>query len=143
MNRQHTIVLIFLTLTVTTATVFFLQTPVKVAANWLSIGFLLFSELAICTGFYFLIKIKKDINRLFTKAGISSVLSLYFLGTLLLACFANFFHDKTNTLIAIELLLIAISAILIVLILAFARKTSEVDAQATYSYLDQPKRGKF
>jgi Zn-dependent protease with chaperone function len=80
----------------------------------------------------------------FFKSGVTSVLLLYFLATVIVSIFAGRFRENLNTFILIELGIIALFAIATIAILAVARgiaQRNEYDASKVGS--KESKRGGF
>lgn len=128
-----------LVITLSLAT-FFLMGIERGAVSLWAISFLLLSEVVLIGG---IIGLRLH-GKLFLQAGIGTTLLLYFLATLISVLFAGALRERLNMFILIELGIIAVSAVIAVLILAFAHRmdrSSEEDIEKIET--TQAKRGGF
>ena len=99
----------------------------KTPANNIGISFVLFAELAL---FGFIIGMgfmSKKPNSLFLRAGIISGLSLYFIATVILLIISNIFSDNINDLWIFEIVIFAITLVIVIAIILFSSKINSGD----------------
>ena len=127
-----------------TLTAFFLLEIPKTPVNIWALVFLLFSETVLVLGIIMLRFSKARYSGAFLKAGITIVLTLYFFAALLCVFMAGGFSERLNTFILLELAVIAVTAVLIIAVLAYSgileRRYTE-DSKKSGDHT--PKRGGF
>lgn len=105
---------------------------------------LLISEVVLFGGLIGLRLTSAQYGKVFLKVGIGTTLLLYFIATLIVVLFSGAFREKLNIFILIELSIIAVSAVIAVLIIAFAHRierSNEEDLKKTGT--TEAKRGGF
>lgn len=125
-----------------TVAVFFLgtQTP-RMALDFMALAFALVSEAAICCYLLFLVTSRSSSGKRIIHSGILSSLAIYWVLTILLAFFREFFVEKPNNFTIVNLILLGVTAILCIAINAFA---SYVQASEKGKVIDkQGKRGSY
>lgn len=108
-----------------TLSAFFLLNIERIALYWWALAFLLLAELVLCTGLVCLTSLGARYDKAFVRSGITGALSLYFIAAIISVLTAGLFKDRLNTFILIQLGLLALLAIIILLILVFARRIAD------------------
>ena len=124
--------------------VFFLSGVEKITINILALMFLLLSEFVLFGGLIGLRLNGANHGKVFLNAGIGTTLILYFLATLISTLFTGAFIEKLNRFILIEVVIIALSAIVMILVFASSRgieRSNEKDMSKVGNI--KPKRGGF
>ncbi len=124
--RALSIGIIGLIIIAVTLSIFFLLSFEKIAISWWALSFVLLAEIALLVGLEILV-IDKHLNKVFVSSGVSSVLFLYFVATIISCFFASNFKDNINSFIIIEIVIIAITAIITILIFAFSHGINATD----------------
>lgn len=125
--RALTVGIAGLSIIAVTLGIFFLQQFEKTGIYWWALFFVLLSELALFVGLEVLGTIQSNFSKVFVRSGIFYVLLLYFLITIISCLFVGKFKDNINTFISIEIIIIAITAILTLSIFAFSHRISLKD----------------
>lgn len=92
----------------------------KTTLHWLSMLFVLISEVALIGGLIFMSIRVERLNETLLKAGITSTLFIYFVITVLLAVFKPLFAGNLNAFITIQVTMIGIAAAAIMALLISA-----------------------
>jgi len=112
----------------------------------IAFAFLLVAEAAFFANLIFHSFSKKDNDRIFSAPGVTAVTIVYLIVTGLLLGFAGRFADHIQALINIQIIAIAVCAVIAIAIFAFSQRFALRDRQAveneTYKS-DEPKRGGF
>lgn len=99
-----------------TILVFFILGFEKSTANYISFGFLIFSEIVCFLGGLICSNVNDITNKVFLRSGSLSVLSLYFIGALILLLISGIFKVNANILLILEILLTAVMMIILIVI---------------------------
>jgi len=127
-----------------TIAAFFLLDIERIAIFLWALGFLLLSEIILFVGLICVRKESAKQANVFMRSGVTSVLLLYVVATVVVTLLAGSFADNLNVFILIELGVIAIFTIVTIAILAFSRSIARRNAEdASKVDVDQPKRGGF
>lgn len=130
-------------ITFSIAAFFLLDIEMTALYGWALI-FLLLSELVLFGGLVGLRFTGVSHSREFVKAGLTSVLLLYFFTTLISVLCASFFRESFNTFVLIELATITFFAIITVSVLAFSRRIRHNNEEYMQKVgTNEPKRGGF
>ena len=92
----------------------------KTTLHWLSLLFVLISEVALIGGLILMRVRIETLNATLLKAGITSTLFIYFVITVLLAVFKPLFAGNLNAFITIQVTMIGIAAAAIMALLISA-----------------------
>lgn len=123
---------------------FFLLDIERIALYIWALAFLLLSEVILCLGLLGAMSLGANHSKVFARTGLTGVLSLYFISTLISVVFVGKFVEKLNSFILMELGIISLFAIVAMSVLAFSRNIKRIndkDAQKVGS--NEPKRGGF
>jgi len=124
--------------------VFFLLNIEKNAVNNWALTFLLLSEVALFGGLIWLRFSSARYGKVFLNAGIGTTLILYFITTLISVLFTGMFREKPNTFVLIELVIIAVFAIISVSIITSSHRVERSgEEDMTKIGNNEPKRGGF
>lgn len=107
--------------------VFILVNDSKAAIDWIGLLFILLAEVIFIGG---VITINEKVKRqkVFITAGVLSTLSIYLVLTILVSnLFWFVFRGQANLLIALQMILVAFTAIICILIKIFAGKSKDND----------------
>lgn len=108
---------------------FFLLSFNKTTVNWWGLGFCLFSQVLLIAAFI-LFKIKSmQINKVFIRLGTSAVLIVYFVATSILCIFSSAFNHSLNLFIFIQIVLLALAAVVVLLIYMFSNRINHSDSK--------------
>ena len=110
-----------------TVTAFFLMGIEKTTLNWCALGFLLLSEIVLFSGLIALKYLGENHSKVFSRAGVSFTLLLYFNLTLLSMLFVRAFDGKPGRFILLQIGIIALVSIIAVSMLAFSRRIGGAD----------------
>lgn len=94
----------------------------KSTANYISLGFLIFSEVVCFLGEFITSKINSITNKMFLRSGTTGVLTIYFIGSLILLFVSGFLKENVSLLVVIEILLVAIVAVVLIAIVISTNK---------------------
>lgn len=114
--------------------------------KWLSLAFIILSEICFFIGIAYITVNKSKINRVFINSGTLVVLCIYWILTVFCAIFVNLFRYNPCTFLIIEALIILVSAAIIILLNIFSSKIDDNDINAIKSSncgMSQPKKGGF
>lgn len=139
-------VLIGVIFIVLTVAVFFLLGIERNTLNYMALGFDIFAEIVFFAAVAFLGGNVSVSNNVFRRGGTTVVLGIYLLAALLLSFFSGVFNENLNRFLLVEIVFIALTAILVILILAISGRINAVDRQAEESKIVEnhtPKRGGF
>ena len=119
----------------TTLAIFFLSDPLsaKTSLEWLSLAFVILSEIALFTGTTILSVQVSPTSRIIMHSGILSTLFIYWLATLAGAFFKNIFKDNSSGYIILQIIIIALTAIIIILLHSLAARVGNMDASIEQS----------
>lgn len=119
----------------TTLAIFFLGDPLsaKSRLEWLSLAFVILSEIALFTGTTILSAQVSPTNKIIMRSGMLSTLFIYWLLTLIGAFFKNIFKDNLSGYIILQVIIIAITAIIIILLHSIAARVGNTDTSIEHS----------
>ena len=110
--------------------------------NKWALAFLLLSEFVLFGGLIGLRFTGTELSKAFLRVGVSTVLLLYFIATLVSMLFAGAFQENLNTFILMELALIVLFSIISIAIIAWSRKIARSnEADMAKVGTNEPKRG--
>lgn len=125
-----------------TLAMFFLLSFEKTQASWLAFVFIMISEIVLFAGMEALVFIDNLSNKLFIRLGTIVVLSLYFAATIIMSLFANAFKNHVNVLITIEILIMAVAAVVMILLIVFSMHINGVEQKVSKD-VNMSKRGGY
>jgi len=114
-------IIIGLIIIVITVAVFFVIEVEKTTLHYSALLFLLLSEFALFSGLVGLQFLGSKHSKVFMRSGITVTLILYFVVTLISIVFTNAFEGKNSSFVLLEVVIVAIFAIITVIIFAFSR----------------------
>lgn len=119
----------------TTLAIFFLGEPLstKSRLEWLSLAFVILSEIALFTGTTILSAQVSPTSKIIMHSGMLSTLFIYWLATLVGVFFKDLFKDNLSGYIILQVIIIAITAIIIILLQSIAARVGNMDASIEYS----------
>lgn len=113
-----------------TLCVYFLADFSKTAVTGWALGTVLFAEAMLLGGVAALRRLPGAFHPLLARAGISTVLGLYFIATVVCACLSGMFGRHVNRFVLVSVLLFAAAALAAVLLLYFSIRVAAVDRHA-------------
>ncbi len=120
-------------LIVLTTAIYFLLSPEKSGASWISFCFLLVSELVMISVFFMLLNRSSYSTSTLITAGSTTIVSLYWFIVLFLAVLSNIAHYNSGVMWAVELLLIGATFILLIVLTTLGNKFNESEKDAQYA----------
>jgi len=105
-----------------TVLVFFILDFDKSISNYISLGFLIFSEIVCFLGGFITSKVNSITNKVFLRSGTTGILSIYLIVSFILIFVSGFFKENVSLLVVIEILLVAIVAIVLIAIVISTNK---------------------
>ncbi|AET70548.1 hypothetical protein Desor_5159 [Desulfosporosinus orientis DSM 765] len=118
-----------------TLAIFFLGDSIsaKTSLDWLSLAFIILSEIALFAGTTIMSMQVSPTNKILIHSGITSTLVIYWLITLVGAFFKDIFKDNLNGYIILQVIIIAITAIIILSLNSIATRVGNMDASIEHS----------
>lgn len=108
-------------------------------------GFLLLAEVVFFVGLIF--SPSKEIgDKIISVAGITSMSIIYLIATIILSLFAGFFMGNLKNFVVIEIVIVAICAVIGIVIVMFSRRAATSDKKLNDGEnhnSDTPKRGGY
>lgn len=122
----------FIVMAATLAIFFLSNTKTEISyLQWLALIFVLISELMLFLGIVFIVMQDSSSNKVFLSSGMISTLFIYCLITVISFFSKNSFENNENGFIIMQIVFIAITAIIIVLINVFAIKVKDTNEKTT------------
>lgn len=117
-----------------TLCIFFLLDFQKTTVSWWALFFILLSDVSLFLGLIMLESREMYINKIFVHSGVPLVLFVYFIISNISALFAGTFEDNINNFIIIQIVVIAATAITVILIITFSEKINITDQKTLSEY---------
>ncbi|AFQ46416.1 hypothetical protein [Desulfosporosinus meridiei] len=119
----------------TTLAIFFLGDSIysKTNLEWLSLAFVILSEIALFAGTTIMSLQVSPTNKMLIRSGMISTLFIYWVITVVCAFFKNIFIDNLKGYIVLQIIIIAITAIIIILLNSLATRVRHVDERIVHS----------
>lgn len=111
----------------TTFLIFFLTNPKKTSLDGISFLFILISEIILFVVIIFMVSKRLQLNKGIIQIGIISTLSVYFIITVLISILRHVFKNNINGLILINIIIIAVTAVICILLFVVSLKISASD----------------
>lgn len=113
----------------TTLVIFFLGDSIfdKTILEWLSLAFVVLSEIALFAGITITSLQVSPTNKMLIRSGMISTLFIYWLITVVCALFKNLFNDNLSGYIVLQIIIIAITAIIIISLNSMATRVKSGD----------------
>ncbi len=120
-----------------TLAVFFLSNQIEgiTSIKWLSLSFVLLSELVLFTAVVAVLIHTSKTSKVLISSGSIVTLFIYWVATVTSSIFANTFKGNINKFVTIQVLLIGITAVIIIILVALAKKAKIEDEKILSSRL--------
>lgn len=110
-----------------TLSIFFMLDFEKTLVSWWALFFVLLSEIILFSGIWVTSLFRDLPNKVFIRSGLNSILLLYFFATVVTSLFSGMLKDNVNLFVIIEIVIIAISLIIITILLQFSIRINSTD----------------
>lgn len=130
-----------------TLVLFFLIADSPSSANYLGLGFLILSEIALTAAVVFSFGSNKQNGKLLVKSGVVTMCAIFFLVSAALCVFSSAFTENFKTLLILEIIALFATVVVSIILIVASAHFSNIDTKTKQKLesgeYDKPKRGGF